>query len=257
MNPVSASRQSTWASVRRWGGTASQYVRSAPGTFVYFFVLLITSWSQYGLNSVLAQQLVKFQSTNLDNLVDRPLQVLVLSAFWTTGGAGLWLLLRFVLVLAPVERRLGTRRWLLIFASAHVVATLVTVTGISLGIGRGVTDPGLADVVDVGVSYGLFGVAGALTWLLTTSRLRIAWVAVLLASIVLSGFGEEAFTNAGHLISLAAGLSFMPLVRRWQRDPLPHAVLGGESIVPPNLARLRHRVEPAVADGAVCAPAAR
>jgi hypothetical protein len=219
----------------RSGTWIADSVRTAPGTFVYFFALFVTSWSLRGLNPALADRLVQFQSTNLDNLTDRPVQVLVLSAFWTTGGGAAWLLLRFALVLAPVERRLGTRRWLLVFATAHVLATLVTVTGISLGIGRGVTDPGLASVIDVGVSYGLYGVAGTLTWLLTTSRLRIVWVLGLLASITLAGFSTAAFTDVGHLLSLAIGLAFLPLIRRWQRRPLPRAALGGRPIVLPRL----------------------
>lgn len=232
----------------------AEFVRSAPGTFIYFFALLVTSWSLQGLNPRLADQLVQFQSTNLDNLTDRPVQVLVLSAFWTTGGGAAWLLLRFAFVMAPVERRLGTRRWLVIFASAHVLATLVTVTGISLGIGRGAADPGLLDVIDVGVSYGLYGVVGALTWLLASSRLRIAWVLAALASIVLSGLGDEAFTNVGHLLSISIGLAFFPLIRRWQLRPSPHAILGGRAIVVPHLSGLRQRdhsgAEPALQDAA-------
>lgn len=218
---------------------AVEFVRSAPGTFVYLFALLVTTWSLRGLDPALTDRLVQFQSTNLDNLTNRPLQVLMLSAFWTTGGGTAWLLLRFALVLAPVERRLGTRRWLTIFASAHVLATLVTITGISLGIGRGATDPGVASVIDVGVSYGLYGVAGALTWLLPSSWWRIAWVFAALASIVLVGLSEPTFTDVGHLVSIAIGLAFLPLIQRWQRRPSARAALGGRPIA---LHLLRSRV---------------
>ena len=67
-----------------------------PGTYTYLFALLVTSWSLRGVDPRLADALIRSQSTNLDNLTDRPLQVLVASAFWTSGTAIPWqLLLRF------------------------------------------------------------------------------------------------------------------------------------------------------------------
>jgi hypothetical protein len=224
------------AALRRAGERIDEHVRTAPGTYTYFFALLVTTFSVRGLAPEVADRLVRFQSTNLDNLSDRPVQVLLLSAFWTTGAGAFGLLVRFALVLAPVERRLGTRRWLLVFATAHVAATLLTVAGISFAIGHGMTDPGLAEVVDVGVSYGLYGVAGTLTWLLTTSRARVVWVALALLSVLVVSFAEPGFTDVGHLLSLAIGLAFRPLVRRWQRNPVPRAALGGRPIAVPRLA---------------------
>jgi hypothetical protein len=235
--------------LRRAAEQVEDYVRSAPGTFTYFFALVVTTSSLRGLAPEVATGLVRFQSTNLDNLSDRPIQVLVLSAFWTTGSGAIGLLVRFALVLAPVERRLGTRRWLLVFATAHVLATLLTVAGISFGIRHGMSDPGLAEAVDVGVSYGMYGVAGALTWLLPSSRMRLAWVGALLLSVLAVSFEEAAFTDVGHLLSLAIGLAFLPLVRRWQRRPVPRAALGGQPLTLPRLRGRRRRPGAAPAAG--------
>src|ERR1700709_1741400 len=123
------------ARLRRLEAYTAAWIRSAPGTYTYLFALLVTSWSLRGADPHLADALIRSESTNLDNLTDRPLQVLVASAFWTSGSAIPWqLLLRFTLVMAPVERRLGTRRTLPVFATGHVLATLLVAGGLSYGV---------------------------------------------------------------------------------------------------------------------------
>jgi hypothetical protein len=214
--------------LRTWESAAADWIRSAPGTYTYLFVLLVTSWSLRGVDPRLADQLIRAESTNFDNLTDRPFQVLIGSAFWTTGSAIPWLLLlRFTVVLAPVERRLGTRRWLYVFIAGHVGATVVTVASIGVGLRHGFVDLGLAHASDVGVSYGFYAVAGAMTWLLEPVRWRIPWVVIALGTIVVAAAGGVTFTDAGHLLSLTIGLSTAPLVRRWQRLPSARAARGG------------------------------
>jgi hypothetical protein len=217
--------------VRQTEAGVAAWVRSAPGTYTYLFALLVTSWSLRGVDPRLADALIRSQSTNLDNLTDRPLQVLIASAFWTTGTAIPWqLLLRFTIIMAPVERRLGTRRTIGVFASGHVLATLLVAAGIEIGVQRGLLDLRLAHASDVGVSYGLYAIAGAMTWLLAPGRRRVLWVLALLAAISVATVGGLTFTDAGHYLSLAIGLSMAPLVQRWQRRPSSRAVLGGQPI---------------------------
>src|ERR1700712_4834478 len=164
------------ARLRRLEAYTAAWIRSAPGTYTYLFALLVTSWSLRGADPHLADALIRSQSTNLDNLTDRPLQVLVASAFWTSGSALPWMLLvRFTLVMAPVERRLGTRRTLVVFAAGHVLATLLVGAGIEIGLQHHLLDLSLARASDVGVSYGYFAVAGAFTWLLVPRWLRLVW----------------------------------------------------------------------------------
>ncbi len=236
-----------WAGLVRAEHAVSLWVRSAPGTYTYLCALAVTSWSLHGVNPHLADELIRSQSTNLDNLTDRPLQVLIASAFWTTGSAIPWqLLLRFTLVMAPVERRLGTRRTIAVFAAGHVIATVLVVAGVDIGMRYDLLDLSLAHASDVGVSYGLFAVAGALTWLLVPGRWRIVWVAALLAVITAGTAGGVTFTDIGHYLSLLIGLSTAPLVRYWQRKPSARAPLGGSPVrisldAIPRVARRRDR----------------
>jgi hypothetical protein len=232
--------------------SVADWVRSAPGTYTYLFAITVTSWSLGGVHPHLADVLIRSQSTNLDNLADRPLQVLVASAFWTSGTVLPWqLLVRFTLILAPVERRLGTRRAGLVFAAGHVLATLVVAAGLQFGVRHGWLDVALAHASDVGVSYGLVAVAGAMTWLIAPARWRAAWAPAVLAAISLGDLGGLTFTDVGHLVSLVIGLSTAPLVRRWQSRPVPRAPLGGRPLrVPtsPQARRILTRVASAVAD---------
>src|SRR4051794_14208477 len=217
------------------GNAAGAWVRSAPGTYIYLFVLLVTSWSLRGIDPHLTERVIRAESTNVDNLADRPLQVLVASAFWRTGSDLPWaLLLLFTSVMAPVERRLGTARWLLVAATGHIGATLLTAAGIGFGLRHGMLDLQLAHVSDVGVSYALYTVAGSLTWLLVPRRWRLAWVGLLLVSIAVVTVVGVTFTDVGHLLSVVIGLSSAPLVTWWQRHPSPPAALGGTPIrIPP------------------------
>jgi hypothetical protein len=217
--------------VRHAETVVAAWMRSAPGTYTYLSIILVTSWSLRGADPRLADRLIQSQSTNLHNLQIRPLQVLVASAFWTSGSAIPWqLLLRFTVIMAPVERRLGTRRTVTVFAAGHVIATLLVVAGIDIGIQHGLLDFKLAHVSDVGVSYGLYAVAGGLTWLLVPHRWRAVWVLAVLASISVAVIGGITFTDVGHYLSLLIGLSTAPLVAHWQRAPVPRAALGGQPI---------------------------
>lgn len=203
---------------------AAAWIRSAPGTYVYLFALLVTSWSLRNADPRLAAALLRSQSTNLDNLTDRPLQVLVASAFWTGGQAVPWrLMLYLTLILAPVERRLGTGRTIGIFAAGHVLATLLVAAGLQYGMHHGILDVNLGSVSDVGVSYGLLAVAGALTWLLEPLPVRLGWILLLLAASAEGAGSGLSFTDVGHYLSLLIGLGTAPLVRRWQRDSAPQA----------------------------------
>jgi hypothetical protein len=223
------------------------WVRSAPGTYAYLFTVMVTSWSLRGVSPHLADVLIRSESTNLHNLARRPLQVLVASAFWTSGSFFPWQLLwRFTLILAPVERRLGTRRTFVVFAAGHVLATLLVAVGLNYGVRHGLLDVALVRTSDVGVSYGLVAVAGALVWLIPSSRWRVAWAGVVLLAISLGDIDGLTFTDVGHLLSLFVGLATGPLVRRWQLTPVARAVLGGRPLAVPAtleaaVGRLRRR----------------
>lgn len=193
---------------------APGYVRSAPATFSYLLLLLATTWTLATVTPSVADRLLLESSTNLDRLGQDPIRVLVASAFWVGGWSSLalWTVL-FAVVAAPVERRLGSRRTIGIFAAGHVGATLAVALGLWLALHLDAVDRSVAHARDVGASYGFFAVAGVAA-LLPRGRLRIVGITPLLAALATAAALDPDFTAFGHLAAVAIGLALYPLVRR-------------------------------------------
>jgi Rhomboid-like protein len=207
LEPVHARARSVWE-------IASAYVRSAPGTYAYLFVLLITAWVLQTSSPRIAERLLLERSTNLHHLGTDPVRVLVASAFWVSAAWQVlpWAAL-FTIVLAPVERWLGTLRWAVVFALGHVGATLLTAAGLWAAIRADAVDATVARSADVGVSYGFLAVAAILVYRLPR-RLRLPYVAVLGGYLVIALFARGTFTDAGHLLAVLIGFACYPLGRR-------------------------------------------
>lgn len=190
------------------------YVRSAPLTFGYLGILFVTSWVLATAQGKLADRLLLSASTNLHQLSRDPVRVLVASAFWLsgTGAIVVWAVLLAVVV-APVERRIGSWRTGLVFAVGHVGATLITAAGLWTALRLDAVERSVVTAQDVGASYGLLAVAGALTYLLVP-RLRLPYATALV--VAFGGFAafDRTFTDFGHLIALLLGLACFRLVRR-------------------------------------------
>jgi len=190
----------------------SAYVRCAPATFTYLFVLLITTWVLRTTAVDLRHALLTDHSTNLDHLRSDPISVLVTSAFWLTGPELLLWVVVFPLVLAPAERWLGTLRTIAVFAIGHIGATVVTASLLSFMIHHGYASRHLRDVVDVGSSYGFFCVAAIFTYRLPGAW-RWAWSVVLVAGAVAFVVVDAGFADYGHLVAVLIGLVLYPLTR--------------------------------------------
>src|SRR5581483_11365104 len=106
----------------------------------------------------------RHQSTNLVQMAHDAPRVLFLSAFLTTQGRLWWEFVRFSVVFVPVERWLGTYRWIAVFVAAHVGASTATTVAIWLAANHGTAGRDLLTPVDVGISYGLAGAAGVLVY---------------------------------------------------------------------------------------------
>ena len=200
-----------WTRVEPYLGA---YVRSSPATFGYAGIIFVTTWVVAGLQSPQRRELLRTQSTNLHNLRTHPVAVLFRSAFWSGSTTFLPFLLLLALVLAPAEVWLGTFRLILVFALGHVGATLITAVAISHGLFSSPDSDGIARAIDVGVSYGVFCVAGVLTYRLPM-RLRVPYALGLLTLFGISAFvGGGDFTELGHLVSVLLGLAAYPFTLR-------------------------------------------
>lgn len=189
-------------------------VRAAPVTTTYLLVLAATS-TAFSLTSTRSRDRLLFDlSTNLHQLARVPVRVLVASAFWLGGWSQLllWAVL-LLAVLAPVERRLGSRRTLIAFAIGHIGATLVVAAGLLVALRLGAVDPLVERARDVGASYGFLAVAALATYLLPRA-LRLPYAVLLSGCILFLVATSGSFTDFGHLTAVAIGLACYPLARR-------------------------------------------
>lgn len=187
------------------------YVRSAPGTYVWLAVLFGTSVALHHMSPEFEEEFLRQRSTNIHELSDNPVRVLVTSAMWIEGGYWLPYAVLYSVFHAPVERWLGTARWLVVCGAAHVLATLISEGALLWGIRHGMAPASAVNTLDVGVSYALAGVVAVLA-----HRIPVRWrypyvFGVLLVYGVPLVFGRT-FTDLGHFVSVLIGFGCRPLV---------------------------------------------
>jgi hypothetical protein len=190
-----------------WTPKAKAFARSAPGTFTYLFILVITTWVLQTSSTRIANQLLLARSTNLHHLASDPMRVLFGSAFWVSSGLELLLsIILFVTIAARVERWLGTARTATVFFVGHFGATLIVALWLWASMNFTVQRSPLTNAKDVGASYGFAAVAAVLSY--GISR-HYRWIYIAAVCSV-AGFYlvlDPSFTTWGHAISL--GIGFM------------------------------------------------
>ena len=192
------------------------FVSSAPFTYGWLLVLLITTVVQLQLTKREYHAVVLDSSTNIHHLVKDPLEVLIYSLLWIDGRYWAPYLVLFTLFLAPAEHWLGHLRWLTVGLTAHVVATYISEGLLKLAIDYHQAPHKLVHAADIGVSYFLVGVMGVLTYHIA-SPWRWGYLAIL---ILIFGFpltridlNDLNFTAIGHFSSILIGLCFYPMAR--------------------------------------------
>lgn len=180
-------------------------------------LLLTTSWTRVHAGDDAA--VFDWASTNVHNLSVAPVRSFVLSALFLTDGRGLLDSAMLLTVLVPLECRIGTLRSLSVFASAHVLATLLTEGWVWWGLRSGAIPGSAAYQQDVGISYGMYGVAGAVLYLAPV-RFRPWGIAALGAYLIAPLALSPDMTGTGHLFSLAIGLLWWPVLGRFTRGRL-------------------------------------
>src|ERR1700754_2697305 len=91
-----------------------------PFTFWYLGLLGLTTILLHFGRPEVVQRLLAMSSTDAVNLAHHPVRALFLSALWLQDAHWLAYAAIFTLVLAPLERRIGWRWTVGVFASGHV-----------------------------------------------------------------------------------------------------------------------------------------
>lgn len=152
------------------------------------------------------------RSTNIRELSQNPVRVLITSAMWIDGGHWLPYAVLYSVFHAQAERWLGTLRWLVVCVAAHVLATLVSEGVLLKAIHDGIAPRSAVNTLDVGVSYALVGVIGVLFYRFPRPW-RYGYLAVVGAFYAVPLVTGPAFTDIGHFSSLLIGFACYPLVR--------------------------------------------
>jgi hypothetical protein len=198
-------------------------LRRIPATVAYVGLLAVVAALMPRLEPGAASRLVQAASTNLDNLGDGNVSTLLTSAFVVTDApsASFWILL--AAVMTGLELLWGSWRAVAVFLAGHIGATLVVAAGLAVAVSNGWASPEVASAADVGASYGLMGLVGAVTAVLPPAvrpLWALAWLISAAGSIVETG----GFTSAGHACALVIGLAIavVVLVRsRFTTIPVP------------------------------------
>ncbi|MHB9860810.1 rhomboid-like protein [Streptomyces sp. YIM S03343] len=193
-------------------GRVAAYVRSAPGTYVWLAILFVTTVALHYMSPEFEREFLRQRSTNIRELSQAPLRVLITSAMWIDGGYWLPYAALYTVFHAQAERWLGTLRWLVVCATAHVLATLVGEGALLKAIHDGIAPRSAVNTLDVGVSYALVGVIGVLFYRVPRPW-RYGYLAVVGVFYSVPLFEGPTFTDIGHFSSLLIGLACYPLVR--------------------------------------------
>jgi hypothetical protein len=198
-----------------------RYVRRAPATFAWLLILTVTTYLINRVNPEFRDRFLRQRSTNLHELSTNPIRVLITSALWIDSAGALWIYYVLYNVFhVPVERMLGTVRWLTVVVAAHVGATYLSEGAVYWEVRHGYLPRSAVFTLDIGVSYALAGVEAVLAYLIVAP-----WSYFYAAALVLYyGYHLAAgntFTDLGHFSALIIGFACFPLTRgcdgRW--DP--------------------------------------
>lgn len=190
--------------LRRTAGTAS-YLAFLLATHIIVFRLLSADTRQNVLAAI---------STNLADMNwTAPFRLvasaLVVNPSGTILDQILIVGLGIAVCLGTLEYRLGRLRAFTIFATAHVLATLLVLAVVAAAVHAGRYPDEVRHDLDYGVSFGSIGAIGAITWLLP-KWLRIPWaaIAVLYPLTAADWFGWlPDYSTVGHVLSGAIGVA--------------------------------------------------
>jgi hypothetical protein len=207
------------ARLTAWLTAVWRFVSSAPLTYVWLVVLLITTIIQHHLTRRELRTVLVHGSTNIHHLATDPLEVLFSSLLWIDGRYWTPYLVLFTLFLAPAEQWLGQIRWLTVGLTSHIGATYLSEGLLYLAIQQHLEPERLVHARDIGVSYFLVGVIAVLAYRIAPPW-RWGYLAVLLGVFTVPLIIHLNFTAIGHFSAIFIGLCCYPLARERARPPL-------------------------------------
>jgi hypothetical protein len=200
------------AAVRRAGWWLWAWARANPAAAILWLLVLMHGLMLAGLPWDVQDQVLRSRSTNLDQMRDDPVAVLIGSALWTELSDLPFATAMAFVVWGPAERWLGTPRAVAAFFVGHVGASLLVALRAAHLVGSGVLGSDFTTIVDVGVSMGSLCLAGLLVY-----RLPFAWRPIAMGALLLavrsSFFLYGRYSTAGHTIALLIGFLLWPLTR--------------------------------------------
>lgn len=206
----SRSDQPGWRSVARlwWHGLRKLRVTPTYAVVVFGFGL----WLQY-TNASVRQRVVFHTSTNVANLYRGHWWVLITSCL-VVPSATVLSVAEVVVVLGAAELLWGRWRLIAVFLYGNVIASLIIYVALRTGIHHHLVGLRVAFAADVGDSYGLVAVLGALiAYVPSRRRGLLEWAALGVAVALV--VAAPSFTDLGHLTSLLLGLVAGVGLRRW------------------------------------------
>jgi hypothetical protein len=193
-----------------------QAVRLVAGSdiaMIYGAIVVLVAVALQLLPDSVHDDVVLRNSTNLVNLRERPISVLLISAFVVSNFAGLWLVPWLMLSYAATQRWLG--RLATVFAAllGHIGATVFVAVLLTAGIWHHWVARSVAREPDVGVSYGLACLVGLLV-MQVPRRWRAGYVGLVVLFFVGPLILRPTFTDVGHTTALVTGFGLALLTAR-------------------------------------------
>ena len=174
-----------------------------PVTVVYAALLVVVTVTLAALGPAVHDRVVGYASTNLHNLGAGRIDTLFASALIADDGRFFLWLPGLICLLAVAELLWRSRRLLAVFLVGHIGTTLVVAAGLVAAVELGWLPWSVSRVADVGVSYGVLTVVGALT-AVVPARLRAVWLAWWLAGSVAVLAGSD---NGAKILEMAQSLT--------------------------------------------------
>ncbi|MUL74845.1 rhomboid-like protein [Mycolicibacterium sp. CBMA 226] len=195
----------TGSSLKRRSGLAWRHAARVPVTAGYAVLLVAVTVALAALDPAVHDRVIGYASTNLHNLGEGRVGTLIASALIADDGRFFLWLPGLICLLAIAELLWRSRRLLVVFLVGHIGTTLVVAAGLVAAVELGRLPWSISRVTDVGVSYGVLTVVGALT-AVVPARVKPAWLGWWLAGAVAVLAASDDFTEAGHVVALTLGL---------------------------------------------------